>query len=384
MSTVAIQPSLLRWARERAGLGVAALEAKFPRYPSWEAGEAAPTLRQLETLAHKTMTPLGYFFLPEPPEERLPVPDFRTVRDQGVRRRPSPNLLETIQIMQRRQDWLREYLTELGHEALPFVGSGKITDQPERVASDIRLKLGMTASWANDHATWSDALRDLRHRIEAAGVVVIINGVVGNNTHRALDPEEFRGFVLSDPVAPLIFVNGADAKSAQMFTLAHELAHLWIGSDGVFNLLELQPSNDAAEQFCNRVAAEFLIPAAELAQVWPQTAGAERRFNAIAARFKVSPIVAARRALDLRLISKAEFFAFYSDYQRDERRRSAKKSSGGDFYATQEVRVGRRFGEAVTRAAREGRILFTEAYQLTGLYGQTFDRFAEGVGVSLK
>ena len=98
----------------------------------------------------------------------------------------------------------------------------------------------------------------------------------------------------------------------------------------------------------------------------------------------MSPIVAARRALDLRLISKAEFFAFYSDYQRDERRRSAKKSSGGDFYATQEVRVGRRFGEAVTRAAREGRILFTEAYQLTGLYGQTFDRFAEGVGVSLK
>jgi Zn-dependent peptidase ImmA (M78 family) len=286
--------------------------------------------------------------------------------------------------MQRRQDWLREYLTELGHEALPFVESGKITDQPDRVASDIRLKLGMTASWANDHATWSDALRDLRHRIEAAGVVVIINGVVGNNTHRALDPEEFRGFVLSDPVAPLIFVNGADAKSAQMFTLAHELAHLWIGSDGVFNLLELQPSNDAAEQFCNRVAAEFLIPAAELAQVWPQTAGAERRFNAIAARFKVSPIVAARRALDLRLISKAEFFAFYSDYRRDERRRSAKKSSGGDFYATQEVRVGRRFGEAVTRAAREGRILFTEAYQLTGLYGQTFDRFAEGVGVSLK
>jgi Zn-dependent peptidase ImmA (M78 family)/transcriptional regulator with XRE-family HTH domain len=384
MSTVAIQPSLLRWARERAGLGMATLEAKFPRYPSWEAGEAAPTLKQLETLAHKTMTPLGYFFLPEPPEERLPLPDFRTVRDQGVYQRPSPNLLETIQMMQRRQDWLRENLIELGHEALAFVGAAKLSDNPERVAHDIRRQIGIGDSWANDHSTWTDALRDLRHRIEAAGVVVTINGVVGNNTHRALDPEEFRGFVLSDPVAPLIFVNGADAKSAQMFTLAHELAHLWIGSDGVFNLLELQPSNDEVEQFCNRVAAEFLIPSAELARIWPQSAGAERRFNNIAARFKVSPIVAARRALDLGLINKSEFFSFYNDYKNEERRRSAKKSSGGDFYATQEVRVGRRFGEAVTRAAREGRILFTDAYQLTGLYGQTFDRFAKGVGVSLK
>ncbi len=363
---------------------MATLEAKFPRYASWEAGEAAPTLKQLETLAHKTMTPLGYFFLPEPPEEKLPLPDFRTVRDQGVRRHPSPNLLETIQMMQRRQDWLRENLVELGHEALAFVGTANLSDNPERIAHDIRRQIGVGDSWANDHSTWADSLRDLRQKIEAAGVVVAINGVVGNNTHRALDPEEFRGFVLSDPVAPLIFVNGADAKSAQMFTLAHELAHLWIGSDGVFNLLELQPSNDQVEQFCNRVAAEFLIPAAELARIWPQSAEAERRFNTIAAQFKVSPIVAARRALDLGLINKSQFFSFYNDYQNEERRRSAKKSSGGDFYATQEVRVGRRFGEAVTRAAREGRILFTEAYQLTGLYGQTFDRFAKGVGVSLK
>jgi len=99
------------------------------------------------------------------------------------------------------------------------------------------------------------------------------------------------------------------------------------------------------------------------------------------ARFKVSTIVAARRVLDLGLISKKQFFKFYDDYQKDERRRKeAKKKKGGDFWNTQSVRVGQRFGTAVARAAREGRLLYREAYQLTGLSGKTFDRFAENLG----
>ena len=384
MSTVRIEPSLIRWARNRAGLEVDVLTAKFPRYPTWEAGEAFPTLKQLETLARKTMTPLRYFFLSEPPDERLPVPDFRTVRDQGVRRRPSPNLIETLQIMQRRQDWLREYLQELGQDPLPFIGSTSLDANPVDVAHAIRRALGMPQNWASEYPIWTDALRALRHAIEDMGVVVAINGVVGNNNTRPLDPDEFRGFVLSDTLAPLIFVNGADAKSAQMFTLAHELAHLWLGSDGVFNLLQLQPSDDAVEQFCNRVAAEFLVPAAEFDAVWAQVVRTERPLQTLAARFRVSPIVAGRRAMDLGVITREEFFAFYRDYRDGERQQTARKSSGGDFYATAEVRISRRFGEAVVRATSEGRLLYTEAYHLTGLRGHTFDRFAEGVGISLK
>ena len=186
----------------------------------------------------------------------------------------------------------------------------------------------------------------------ATGVLVVVNGVFGNNTHQALDPEEFRGFVLCDRLAPLIFINGADFKSAQMFTLAHELAHLWVGKDGVFNLPDLQASEDEIEKFCNRVAAEVLIPSRELEACWPQVKAGDEPYNALARRFKVSEIVAARRVLDHGLISREMFYTFLNAYRADERRKAAQKPLGGHFYRTQDVRIGHRFGSAVIRAAR--------------------------------
>ncbi|HRT58154.1 MAG TPA: ImmA/IrrE family metallo-endopeptidase [Candidatus Paceibacterota bacterium] len=383
MTVVSVKPDLIRWARERSGLTVADLLKSFPKLPDWESGSARLTLRQLEALARKTFTPLGFFFLPQPPEDKLPIPDFRTVKDEPVKK-PSPNLLETIQICQRRQEWMREFLYEQGQDPLPFVGAVTIHDNPVDVAADIRRVLGHGPEWASLHATWHEALRAFRISIEEAGVLVSINGVVGNNGHRKLDPNEFRGFILLDKLAPLIFVNGSDAKAAQMFTMAHELAHLWLGCDGVFNLVELQPSANAVETFCNQVAAEFLIPAVELRACWPQASAESEPFQVLARRFKVSPLVAARRVLDLGFISKQDFLKFYAEYQRDERRKAANRPSGGDFYATQDLRIGRRFAHAVVRATLEGRLLFREAYQLTGLCGKTFDRYAKSLGFHLQ
>jgi len=376
MTNLPVKPDLIRWARERSGLTTDVLVKHFPHYEGWERGEAQPTLRQLELLAKRTLTPLGYFFLATPPEEKLPIPDFRTVGDLPLAR-PSPNLLETVQVMQRRQDWMREFLIEQGESALAFVGSASPRNRPAAIAAKIREVLGISSNWAHEHRTWTEALRALREASERAGILVVINGVVGNNTHRKLDPEEFRGFVLPDEYAPLVFVNGADAKSAQMFTLAHELAHLWLGHGGVFNLLDLQPADNEVEKFCNHVAAEFLVPAQELTAYWPEAKGSREPFQSVARQFKVSPLVAARRALDLKLIGKAAFFDFYRRYQEDERRTAAARQSGGDFYATQDVRLGRRFADAVVRAAREGRLLYRDAYQLTGLSGETFDRYAK-------
>lgn len=379
MSRVVVKPELVRWARERSGLAVVDLVSFFPKFEQWERGEAQPTLRQLEALSKKTLTPLGYFFLAEPPEDKLPIPDFRTLKDEPVKR-PSPNLLDTVQMMQRRQKWMRDFLLENGQPPLSFVGSVGFRDQPERVAQEIRRTLSIGSDWARQRQTWTEALLELRRRVEGAGVIVVTNGVVGNNVYRKLDPEEFRGFVLCDTVVPLIFINGSDAKSAQMFTLAHELAHLWLGRDGVFNLEALQPVDDEVEKFCNRVAAEFLVPEKEMQVCWVQAAATEEPFQLLARRFKVSPLVAARRALDLGLIQREEFFRFFQEYREDERRQAAAKPAGGDFYATQEVRLGRLFGETVVRAAREGRLLYRDAYQLTGLFGHTFDRFAKGLG----
>jgi Zn-dependent peptidase ImmA (M78 family)/transcriptional regulator with XRE-family HTH domain len=380
MARVAVSADVLRWARERSGVSIAQLATKLPRVAEWESGEVQPTLRQLETFASATLTPLGQLFLLEPPEDRLPIPSYRTLGDRGVVR-PSPNLLDTVYIMLRRQDWMREYLTDLGLPSLPFVGRGITMSSPVDVAGDMRKVLGLGRAWAADYPTWTAALRGLMDRAEEAGILVMTNGVVGNNTHRKLDPEEFRGFVLTDRQAPLVFLNGVDFKAAQMFTLAHELAHLWYEQSAAFDLRTLQPANVRSEVVCNQVAAEFLLPEEELRSIWATVDRSVRPFSELARRFRVSEIVAARRALDLGLIDDGRFYGFYRAYVEDARRRAAeakdKDTGGGDFYNTQGRRIGFRFGDAVVRAAREGRLLYSTAYELTGLRGVTFDRYAK-------
>lgn len=377
--TVSVKPDMIRWAVARSGLPPEDLAQAFPKLVDWQSGERLPTFKQLETFAQKTMTPLGYFFLDGPPEEKLPLPDYRTVGDRAVGR-PSPNLLETVQVMLRRQAWMRDQLIEQGQEELDFVGSARQAHNVVSLAARIRERLGLNADWSEIHSTWEDALRTLRAAAERIGILVATSSVVGLNNHRPLDPDEFRGFVLCDPYAPLIFVNGADSKSAQMFTLAHELAHVWLGRDALFNLIMTLPHRDRTEQFCNQVAAEFLVPEHTLPRRWREARGAEKPFHAIARIYKVSPLVVARRALDLGLVSRDEFFDFYRHDQTEWARRKAaekKKAGGPNFYDVQDVRLGKRFAYAVIRAAREGRLLYRDAYQLTDLRGDTFDRYAD-------
>jgi Zn-dependent peptidase ImmA (M78 family) len=376
MTRITISEPVLRWAVERSSQRTG-IEQKFPKLPEWLSGESQPTLNQLEALAKTTSTPLGYFFLPNPPEERLPIPHFRTLNN-GHPHQASRDLLETVQQMERRQAWMREYLLEQGCEPLSFVHSAQLTIESEQLAREIRQTLGLADGWAAGYSRWTEALKLLINRIEVAGILVAVSGIVGNNTHRKLDPSEFRGFVLVDEYAPLLFVNGADGKAAQMFTLAHELVHIWFGSSAAFDLRELQPANDEVEQVCNRVAAEFLVPARQLCDFWPSIHNEPDRFQAIARHFKVSEPVAARRSLDLGLITYSEFHEFYQNYKELERRGS-KNQEGGNFYATLNLRIGRRFGEAVIRAAREGKLLYRDAYELTGVYGRTFEQYAQSL-----
>lgn len=381
MPGVAIKPELVRWARERASREVADLARRFPKLNAWERGEARPTFKQLEAFAKVTHVPIGYFFLPEPPEERLPIPDLRTV--SGVAwGTPSPDLLDTIYAMQQRQAWLRDTLVEGEAEPLAFVGSARLTDAPEAIGREMRRIIGFGDDWGAEVPTWQEAVSRLRLAIEDLGVMAVINGVVGNNTHRPLDVEEFRGFALGDRYAPLIFVNGADAKSAQMFTLAHELAHLWVGEEGLSGFEAVLPGGTEIEDWCNGAAAEFLVPAAEMRAHWRESTRDPGAFRALAGTFKVSPIVVGRRALDLRLVDRETFFAFYRDYVAEERRRGA-RTSGGDFYSNQNTRVGALFATHVVRAAMEGRVGFKEAYDLTGLRGGAFQEYARRLGVNL-
>lgn len=380
MTRVAVDEQVLRWAMLRSGQDVADLEQRFPRIRQWTTGESHPTLRQVESLAKATLTPLGFFFLSQPPDERLPIPHFRTIQDETPSK-PSPDLIETIQIMQSRQAWMRESLIEQGQNQLQFVGSAEPNENPASVAERIRSTLDLDVEWAADQRTWTEALRFLREIMGDSGILVVVNGILGNNTHRKLDPDEFRGFVLADEYAPLVFVNNADFKAAQMFTLAHELAHIFFGSSAAFDLRQMQPADDPVEQACNRVAAEFLVPEHELRRTWPSVHSHPDRFQEIARRYKVSQIVVARIALDAQLINREAFLSFYRAYQSDERRAAESRPDGGDFYANQNLRVGQQFASSVVRAAKEGKLLYSEAYRLTGLYGRTFEHYAASLGL---
>jgi len=374
MTQVTVSRPVLRWALERSR-SPKAVERKFPKLSVWLKGESRPTLRQLEAFAKATSTPLGYLFLSEPPEERLPIPFFRTLSDKPLSP-PSPQLLETIQTTERRQAWMREYLSEQGYEPLSFVRSVRITDNPENIARKIRVTLGFPEGWARYHPTWTSALGELQQKAEDVGILVVGSSIVGNNTRRKLDLAEFRGFILIDEYAPLVFINRTDAKAAQMFTLTHELAHIWLGRSAVFDLREMQPAKEETEILCDMVAAELLVPAAELRQAWSSILREVEPFQAIARRFKVSELVAARRALDLRLITRDEFLDFYRSYQERERH-ITKGQVKRNFYATQNLRLGRRFAETVVRAVKEGKIFYRDAYRLTGLYGRTFEQYAK-------
>ena len=383
---IMLQPDVLRWARERTRVSRDELAQKLQVSPErvleWERSGRI-SIAQADKLARRTHTPLGFLYLAEPPEDHLPIPDFRT-RSDDKPSRPSPDLLETVETMLRRQAWMRDELIEDEAETLDFVGAYGIDAPPRQVAVAMRDALQLAYNWASQVSTWTDALTVLRNQAEDAGVLVVFNGIVGNNTQRKLDPDEFQGFALVDEYSPLIFVNGADFKAAQMFTFAHELAHLFVGETGVSIFKKFQPAPHAIERFCDQTAAEFLVPMDDLNNFWPTAKRANDRYQAIARHFKVSSLVAARRTLDLDLIDKNEFFRFYEEYQHTERdSRQQRKAKGGDFWNTQKWRIGPRFGTAVIRAVKEGRLLYREAYTLTGLKGDTFEEMPKKMGILL-
>ena len=380
---ITLQPEVLRWARERAKLQPYELAKKMgvkqpERVLKWE-DDGVISVAQVDKLAKCTYTPLGFLYSKEPPDERLPIADFRTREGTPP---PSPALLETVYLMQRRQGWMRDELIEEGDEPLEFVGAYGMETPPQRVAEAMRGALQLTDGWAETHSTWSDALRLIQDRLDATGVLVCFNGVVGNNTRRKLDPNEFQGFAVADEYAPLVFVNSADFKAAQMFTLAHELAHLFIAKSGVSTFQELQPDSNDTEQFCDSVAAEFLVPEEELRPFWSH-ASTKNPYRVVARRFKVSSIVAARRALDLGLIDTEAFLSFYKQSANEWLINQQGKTRGGSFWNTQKWRIGPRLATAIVRAVKEQRMLYREAYSLTGLRGDTFEDIPEKMEIPL-
>src|SRR5579872_4789530 len=379
MTATQVKPQLLIWARERAGLTRAALERRFSRFAAWEAGSASPTFRQLEQFARTVHVPVGYLFLAEPPVERLPIPDFRS--GHGERRPPSPNLLDTVYMCQGRQDWYRDYARTTNEPALAFVGSLSVSTPIVEAAAIIRSILKFDLDARRACPTWTDALRAFISQAEGIGVLVMVSGVVYNNTHRRLDPSEFRGFAIADSHAPLVFINGADTKSAQMFTLAHELGHLWLGQSGLTDASPDSPTDGQVETWCNQVAAELLVPAAVLSDDIDRREPLDAALARHARRYKVSTLVVLRRLRDLRVLSPAEFHEAYAAELA--RLLGIDRGRGGDFHLTEAVRVSKRFASALVTSTLEGHTLYRDAMQMLGMAKlETFELFSRHLEAS--
>ena len=332
-------------------------------------GQKKPTIKQLESFTHKVHVPFGYMFMKEPPNEELPIPFFRT--GAAPRDKVSLNVYHTIQIIKDRQNWLTNYLQENGYSDLDFVGKYNNNSNYKEIANDIRNTLKLQVNWANNYTTWEQALDYLTLQIEETGIIINFNGIVGNNTGRKISVDECRGFVLVNQKAPFLFVNSADAKAAQMFTLVHELAHIWLGESAGFDNKQMLPADDPTEILCDKVAAEFLVPENFFTEKWKSS----QNIKYLRTELKVSPIVIARRALDLVLISKPQFFDFYNDYISIFKNKKENQSPSGNFYATTKKRISLRFASYVNNAVKENNLLYRDAYKLTSLKGNTYEKF---------
>lgn len=380
---VAVAPDLLRWAVERAGWDGETIGKRAPKLDKWVAG-LQPTLKQLEKFANDTHTPLGLLFLAEPPDEEVPIPDMRTFGNAEVAQ-PSADMLDAIYLCQDRQQWYRGYAVEHGFAPLEFVGSATTSDHPVLVADRIRNILDFDVDDRAAFSNWEDALRRLIDRIESIGVLVMVSGIVGANTHRILRPEEFRGFALADPVAPLIFVNGTDTKAAQIFTMIHELAHIWLGESALSDAAMKATHGQEDELWCNQVAAEVLVPQALLRSDYrgePTTDELERLAN----RYRVSTLVVLKQLLTAQLLSWEGFENRYDDELDRVRAILAARrgeATGGNYYYTQPLRMSRQFARAVISSTFEGTTGYRDAYRLLGTKKhETFENLAAELGVA--
>ncbi len=376
-----INPQLVTWALRRSGLTQvdAAKRLQIPqtRLADWERGDARPTFRKAEGLAHVLHIPFGFLFLPEPPLLEIPLPDLRTVNGAPLREF-TPEFYDVLNDALRKQEWYRAYLESEGTKPLPFIGQFTPNHSVHMIASEIDNTMGLSEEIRRKADNWEEFLKDFITQVEEIGVLVLRSSVVGNNTHRPLSVDEFRGFVISDEIAPLIFLNGSDAKSAQIFTLAHELAHLWVGQSGISNPDYRRRAVDQTheiERVCDSIAAQLLVPEHDFLAWWDANAPLQFNIDRLTQRYKVSRVVVLRRAYGLERISYDE----YQDYYLGLSGPGTERGGGGNFYRNLLVRNSRTLATAVVGAVLQGRVSDQIGASLLNIQIPTFRNFMEFV-----
>lgn len=355
------------------------------RLMSWYSGEKVPTFNQIEEASRATGIPLGYFFLNTPPKEDRTLLEYRTV-DSLELEKPSRNLLDTIHDMEQIQEWTKNQMVADGFSELEFVGSMAEVNEVGVFVTQIRRVLDLQRDWFTSSKTSADSFRFLRSKISDSGVIVMMNGIVGNNTHRPLEINEFRAFAIADEYAPLIFINSNDSINGKVFSLLHEFAHILIGKNNFFNdRYSAHGCVNQIETICNAAAAEILVPSDLFVEKWNEVISendVKTTISTLAKYFKCGITVIARKALDHGYITSQEYtqISQLAVYLYNEQRKKAKENPGGDYYRTAASRIDQRFFRMLAGSVAEGKTLYSDAFRLTNTNRATFRELAQQAG----
>ena len=383
--SVKVNPTILNWLMQKAqqsNVGSSVIDL----IKKWISGEEEPTFSQIETVSKKTNIPFGYFFLEKPPIEDCKIVNFRTVDSISIQN-PSRDLIDTVDMMSGVQEWMAEYNKDNGASRYEFVGSIKITDDVIHTAKTIREELNLNLNWFEDFRNARETFNSLRNTISDLGIIVMMNGIVGNNTHRTLNVSEFRAFALTDPYAPLIFINSRDTDNGKLFSLLHELVHVFIGKDDFYNDTHgVSQKVSKEEQFCNAVAAEILVPDSIFIDEWFSQAGSnETIIYELEKKFICSRFTLLIKAFNTGKIEKAEFNRllnlFKGQFEVMQNQKQDRASGGGDFYRTLSTKWDKKVIQAMYSGAQSGRNQYRDVYRLTNTTGKTFHELVRKVGV---
>jgi Zn-dependent peptidase ImmA (M78 family) len=373
METLQIAPNILRWAADQRGLSLDALVDLLgtpSKADAYKAGKLS--IAQTEKLAQKTHIPFGYFFLETPPANiTRSLPDLRQLPDHAPL---SIDFFDTLDDVQRKQQWYQDYLKDQGTQPLPFVGKFTFRSKhlPTEIADDIRKTLNISEQDRQETKDYKAFYNLLSEKIESIGILIFRSGIVKSNTKRGLSVDEFRGFAISDPLVPVIFINGKDSEAAWIFTLAHELAHIWLGESGVSDIAPNQSNPTNLEAYCNRIAAELLTPENEFIPAWEQT---PNQYDLLSKRFKVSQLVIARRALDLGKID----WSIYQTIANASKKVS--KTEGGSPFRSYPIRNSKRLTKAIVANAVSGQTMLREAASLLNVRPETVLELSKRMGL---
>lgn len=349
----------------KARISLDELRKSVPDIDLFLSGEKQPTFTQLSEIAKKINIPTGLLLLDNPVEVESSRLQFRTLnssRLEGI----SEELRDTIIEMESKQAFLREEI----EYTLDFIGSCSIHDDILSVASKIRQELQLDKNF-QEKITEGKMLSFLRKKINKIGVFVFLNGKVGDNTKRPLSLKEFRGFVLSDNKAPIIFINQKDETNGKVFTLIHELVHLFVGSEEIF-VDAGDYTFDKEEAFVNKVTAEILVPADIFADTVEKIRDSQDdKIQFLANQFSVSKMVIAIRLFEMNFINRASFLSIKrkleEDFKEFQQGKVKSSSSGGNYDNNLRFRMDSRFFNYVQQALQQNRISYTDAFRIIGV-----------------